>query len=91
MYARGLYFTGMTNRVPWGLQIIMAIFYIGLSAGSLVISSLYGIFGKIEYKPFARVAAYIAMLLMIAALLSILTDQGRIDRVFMGYWIRRVL
>jgi Ni/Fe-hydrogenase subunit HybB-like protein len=81
MYAHGIYLSGMTNRIPWGLQIILAIFYIGLSAGSLVISSLYGVFGKLEYKPFARVAAYMAMLLMIGALLSILTDQGRIDRV----------
>jgi molybdopterin-containing oxidoreductase family membrane subunit len=81
MYEQGIYLSGMTNRIPWGLQIVMAVFYIGLSAGSLVISGLYGVFGKLEYKPFARVAAYIAVLLMIAALLSILTDQGRIDRV----------
>jgi len=82
MSVHGLYLTGMTNRVPWGLQISMAIFYIGLSAGSLVVSGLYGIFGKVEYKPFARIAAYLAMLFLIAGLLSILTDQGRIDRVF---------
>jgi molybdopterin-containing oxidoreductase family membrane subunit len=78
----GIYLTGMTNRFPWGLQIIMAVFYIGLSAGSLVVSGLYGIFGKMEYKPFARMAAYLAMLFLIAGLLSIVTDQGRIDRVF---------
>jgi len=78
----GLYVTGMTNRVPWGLQIVMAVYYIGLSAGSLVISGLYGVFGKVEYKPFARLAVYIAMLFLIAGLLSILTDQGRLDRVF---------
>jgi molybdopterin-containing oxidoreductase family membrane subunit len=60
----------------------MAIFYIGLSAGSLVVSGLYGIFGQMQYKPFARIAAYLAMLFLIAGLLSILTDQGRIDRVF---------
>ncbi len=81
MYRDGLYLSGMTNRVPWGLQIVLAVFYIGLSAGSLVMSSLYGVFGKLEYKPFARIAAYLAMLLLIGALLSILTDQGRIDRV----------
>jgi molybdopterin-containing oxidoreductase family membrane subunit len=81
MYAHGLYLSGMTNRVPWGLQISMAIYYIGLSAGSLVVSGLYGIFGKMEYKPFARVAAYLAMLFLIAGLLSIFTDQGRIDRM----------
>ena len=82
MHEHGLYLSGMTNRVPWGLQIAMAIFYIGLSAGSLVVSGLYGIFGKMEYKPFARIAAYLAMLFLIAGLLSILTDQGRLDRVF---------
>ena len=82
MSKHGIYLSGMTNRVPWGLQIVMAIFYIGLSAGSLVVSGLYGIFGKMEYKPFARMAAYLAMLFLIAGLMSILTDQGRIDRVF---------
>jgi molybdopterin-containing oxidoreductase family membrane subunit len=82
MHNNGLYLSGMTNRVPWGLQISMAIFYIGLSAGSLVVSGLYGVFGKLEYKPFARLAAYLAMLFLIAGLLSIFTDQGRIDRVF---------
>ena len=80
MHRQGLYLSGMTNRIPWGLQIVMTVFYIGLSAGSLVISSLYGVFGKQEYQPFARVAAYLAVLLLIGALLSILTDQGRLDR-----------
>ena len=80
--SQGLHLSGMTTRIPWGLPIVMAIFYIGLSAGSLVVSSLYGVFGKLEYKPFARVATFLAMLLMIGALLSIMTDQGRIDRFF---------
>lgn len=82
MHEHGVGLTGMFNRVPWGLQIIMAVYYIGLSAGSLVVSGLYGVFGKLDYKPFARLAAYLAMLFLIAGLLSILTDQGRIDRVF---------
>ena len=81
MHQHGLTLSGMNNRIPWGLPIVMAVFYIGLSAGSLVISSLYGVFGKLEYKPFARVATFMAMLLMIGGLLSILSDQGRLDRV----------
>jgi len=81
MYLHGLYQSGMTNRIPWGLQIILAVFYIGASAGSLVISSLYGIFGKLEYKPFARIAVYLALWFLIAALLSILTDLGRLDNL----------
>ena len=81
MYKEGIHLTGMTNRIPWGLQIILAVFYIGASAGSLVISSLYGIFGKLEYKPFARIAVYLALLFLIAALLSILTDLGRLGNL----------
>ena len=79
---KGIWVTGMTNRIPWGIQITLAVYYIGLSAGSLVISGLYGVFGKSEYKPFARLAVYLAMLFLIAGLMSILTDQGRMDRVF---------
>ncbi len=78
----GIWVTGMHSRVPWGVQIVMAVYYIGLSAGSLVISGLYGVFGRLEYKPFARIAVYLAMLFLIAGLLSIITDQGRMDRMF---------
>ncbi len=82
MFLHGVYLTGMTNRAAWGLQIILAIYYIGLSAGSLIVSGLYGVFGKLDYKPFARLAAFLAMLFLIAGLLSITTDQGRLERFF---------
>ena len=72
---KGLWVTGMYTRVPWGLQIVMAVYYIGLSAGSLVISGLYGVFGKLEYKPFARIAVYVAMLFLIAGLLSYVNNN----------------
>jgi len=85
MYWEGLHVTGMNNRVPWGLQIIMAVFYVGLSAGSLVISSLYAIFGKKEYKPFARISVTLAILFLVAALLSIILDWGRPDRIFVPF------
>ena len=85
MFAEGLHVTGLSNRVPWGLQIIMAVFYVGLSAGSLVISSLYAIFGKVEYKPFARISVTLAMLFLVAALLSIILDWGRPDRIFVPF------
>ncbi len=84
---KGLWITGMTNRIPWGLQIVMAVYYIGFSEGCLVVAGLYGVFGKREYKPFIRMAVYLAMLFLIAGLLSILTDQGRMDRVFVEPFI----
>ncbi|MHC4663297.1 MAG: NrfD/PsrC family molybdoenzyme membrane anchor subunit [Planctomycetota bacterium] len=82
MYKDGIWLSGMTNRVPWGLQVLLAVFYIGLSAGSLVISSLYAIFGQKQYKPFARISVFLAFLFLVAALLSIISDWGRPDRIF---------
>jgi molybdopterin-containing oxidoreductase family membrane subunit len=85
MYAKGLYLTGMTSRVPWGLSIVMAIYYIGLSAGSLVLSALSSVFGRKEFKPFSRIAALLAMLLLVGALMSIILDWGRPERVFVPF------
>ena len=85
MYERGLHLTGMTNRVPWGFSIVMAIYYIGLSAGSLVLSAMSAVFGRKEFKPFSRIAALLAMLLLVGALMSIILDWGRPDRVFVPF------
>jgi molybdopterin-containing oxidoreductase family membrane subunit len=85
MYSQGLHITGMSNRVPWGISIVMAIYYIGLSAGSLVLSAMSALFGRKEFKPFARIAALLAMLLLVGALLSIILDWGKPDRVFVPF------
>jgi molybdopterin-containing oxidoreductase family membrane subunit len=84
-YMKGLQLTGMSNRVPWGISIVMAVYYIGLSAGSLVLSAMSALFGKKEFKPFARIAALLAMLLLVGALLSIILDWGRPDRLFVPF------
>jgi molybdopterin-containing oxidoreductase family membrane subunit len=85
LYAQGLHLSGMTNRVPWGISIVMAVYYIGLSAGSLVLSAMSALFGRKEFKPFSRIAALLAMLLLVGALLSIILDWGRPDRVFVPF------
>jgi molybdopterin-containing oxidoreductase family membrane subunit len=83
--AKGLYLSGMTNHVPWGISIVMAIYYIGLSAGSLVLSAMSAVFGRKEFKPFARIAALLAMFLLVGALMSIILDWGRPDRVMVPF------
>ena len=85
MYTQGLHVTGMSNRVPWGISIVMLIYYIGLSAGSLVLSAMSALFGRKEFKPFARIAALLAMLLLVGALLSMILDWGKPDRVFVPF------
>ncbi len=78
MAAKGLYLSGMTNHVPWGISIVMAIYYIGLSAGSLVLSAMSAVFGRKEFKPFARLAALLAMFLLVGALLM---DENQVPRL----------
>lgn len=79
-YEEGHYKTGMSNQVPWGLPIVMVIFMIGASAGSLILSSLATVFGREEYKVFSRVSVYLAALLLIGALMLIGLDIGRPER-----------
>jgi molybdopterin-containing oxidoreductase family membrane subunit len=86
MFINGHHVTGMTNQVPWGMPIVMAVYLIGASAGSLVLSAMSSVFGKTEYKPFARIASLLAVLLIISALMAIILDWGRPDRVLVPFF-----
>ncbi len=86
MFSQGHYITGMTNAVPWGLPIVIAIYLIGLSAGSLVLSALSSVFGKTEFKAFSRMASLLAALLMISALISIVLDWGKPERILVPFF-----
>ena len=77
---------GTSNVVPWGLPITSVIFFIGASAGALMLSSLTYVFGKEEYKPVSRVSIFLAILLIIGALTTILGELGRPDR-FMNLFL----
>lgn len=86
MYLHGHYMTGMTNAIPWGFPIVMAVYLIGLSAGSLVLSALSSVFGRTEFKPLARISALLAALLLIGALMAIILDWGRPDRILVPFF-----
>ncbi|HJM82094.1 MAG TPA: NrfD/PsrC family molybdoenzyme membrane anchor subunit [Nitrospinota bacterium] len=86
IFVNGHHVTGMTNQVPWGLPIVMAVYLIGASAGSLVLSAMSSVFGKKEFKPFSRMAALLAILLIIAALMAIILDWGRPDRLMLPFF-----
>lgn len=92
-YFRGHEVFGSNNAVPWGLPIIIAIYLIGLSAGSLILSSLTYVFGKEQYKPIARMAVYLAIALIFGALIAIAVDLGRPEkswRLFMFFYLNNM-
>ncbi|VAX25270.1 hypothetical protein MNBD_NITROSPINAE04-411 [hydrothermal vent metagenome] len=86
LFLKGHNITGMNNQVPWGMPIVMAVYLIGASAGSLVLSALSSVFGKNEYKPFSRMASLLAILLIVSALMAIIMDWGRPDRVLVPFF-----
>ncbi len=88
-YLRGMQVWGVNNQVSWGQLITFDIYFIGLSAGAIIVSSLSYVFKREEYKPIGRIAVWLGLLLMIGAMVCVLTDLGRPEkfwRLFMyGY------
>ena len=70
--------SGLSNRVAWGIVNAGIPYFIGLSAGSLIVSALAGVFKIERYKVFSRMAAYLAAAWIIAAILSIALDIGKL-------------
>jgi len=84
----GLYlrlFTGhqlanYNNYIPWGLWVAFYIYFIGLSAGSFILSSVVYV-GRVEkLAPLAPLALFTAAVTLVMALLSIAMDLGHMNR-----------
>jgi molybdopterin-containing oxidoreductase family membrane subunit len=80
-FTTGLIVTGMRDIVIWGLYIITFIFFIGLSAGGLIISSSSHVFGVERWKPIARLATLMAFVCVAVAGVTIVLDLGQPLRV----------
>jgi protein NrfD len=71
--------------IVWGLWVAMYIYFIGLSAGAFLISSLVYVFGVERFRPIARLALFTALVSLLMALLSIWFDIGHMERFFEVY------
>ena len=80
-FANGLIVTGMRNTVMWGQYILFFMFFIGLSAGGLIVASGGRLFGATMFKPITRVAVLEATVAVLLAGVFILPDLGRPERV----------
>ncbi len=92
-YLEGHQLFGSSNAIPWGMPIVLTIYLIGLSAGSLILSSLTYVFGKEEYRPISRMAVFLAIVLIFGAMLSIAIDLGRPEkfwRLFMFFYMNNM-
>ena len=73
---------GYTSLVPWGLGVATYIYFIGLSAGSFLISSLVYVFNVRRFESIGRVALFTAVVTLLMALLTIWSDIGHMERAW---------
>ncbi len=84
----GLAATNLSSITPWGAWIAFYIFFVGLSAGSFLLSTLIYVFGMEEYEGVGKAALFTAIVCMIVALTFVLMDLGRPERLMIAiiYW-----
>ncbi len=71
---------GYGNYVPWGLWVALYIYFIGLSAGSFILSSVVYV-GRVKaLAPLGPLALFTAVVTLVMALLSIAMDLGHMNR-----------
>ncbi len=80
VYLRGQQVWGLSDAVPWGQLITVDIFFIGLSAGAIVVSALSYVLKREEYKPIGRVAVFMGLLIFAGAMVSVVLDLGRPEK-----------
>ncbi|MBE0417701.1 MAG: polysulfide reductase NrfD, partial [Coriobacteriia bacterium] len=86
LMAWGAFLTGggglmaMRDTYPWGLWFTNYMYYVGLSAGGLVVYASVHLFGAEQFRPLSRLAVLQAGVLVMMALLGILTDMERFWR-----------
>ncbi|MDZ4167773.1 MAG: NrfD/PsrC family molybdoenzyme membrane anchor subunit [Coriobacteriia bacterium] len=67
----------MRDSYPWGLWFTNYMYYVGLSAGGLVVYASVHLFNAKQFAPLSRLAVLQAGVLVMMALLGIITDMER--------------
>ncbi len=79
---QGLCVTGMSNGVSWGLYITCFMFFVGLSAGGLIVASSAHVFHIESFKRVAMPAVITSTVCICCAGAFILIDLGGIQRIW---------
>lgn len=79
---KGLGVTSLSQRAPWGLYIAGFIFFMGLSAGALVLAAVPVLLDLGDVVEYAPLTVFVAIVALLIASLFILADIGRPDRAW---------
>lgn len=78
----GMAQTGMRNLDSWGLYITMFMFFVGLSAGGLIISSIPRAFGMEGFGGISKVAVWTSICCTVLAIGFVVVDLGQPIRLW---------
>ena len=78
----GMVQTGMRNLDSWGLYITMFMFFVGLSAGGLIISSVPKAFGMEGFGGISKVAEWTSICCTVLAIGFVVVDLGQPFRMW---------
>ena len=78
----GMVQTGMRNLDSWGLYITCFMFFVGLSAGGLIISSIPKAFGIEGFGNISKIAVWTAICCTVAAIGFVIVDLGGPQRIW---------
>jgi molybdopterin-containing oxidoreductase family membrane subunit len=84
MEHNGHWVTGMDNQIVWGTPHVFAVFLIVAASGALNVASIASVFGKVPYKPLARLSGLLAIALLAGGLMVLVLDLGRPDRLIVA-------
>ena len=84
--AHGLEVTHGTTLAPWGLGLAVYLYFIGLSAGSFLLSTLIYVFGVRRFEPVGRLALFQAFGCLVMGMALISLDLGRWERSWRVLW-----
>lgn len=79
-FTYGHLFANYGSYVPWGLWVAAYIYFVGLSAGAFLLSSLVYVFKVKALEPIGRLSLVIAVITLFMALVSIWFDIGHMER-----------
>ena len=78
---RGLWVTGLNQKVSWGFYIINCVFFIGISYGGAMTSAILRLTNAKWRAPLTRIAEATAVAALLVGAVYPLVDMGRPDRV----------
>ncbi len=86
----GMASTNLTSITPWGAWVAFYIYFVGLSAGAFLVSTLANVFEVEGMHKVDRDALFAAIIAMVVALLFVWIDLGRMERMYFPFIWRQI-